>query len=210
MADDLTPAESAVLIVLMTEARKISNNELKERYKITLDGASRRKLNKLEYVTTDETDRPFVHELVDKGWVRVHEDMNFDSPKAKALGAALSALHVTLRERVLEHGAYRKFSEMFARPAEVQPEDNDLETRVRTVYESLTPEPGAWIKITAVRQKLGDVPEAALDDVFRALSEADDVDMMPESNQKTLTAQDRRCAVRVGGQDTHLLAIGTR
>jgi hypothetical protein len=210
VADDLTPAESAVLIVLMAEARKISNNELKERYQITLDGASRRKLNKLEYVKTDETVRPFVHELVDKGWVRVHEDMNFDSPKAKALGAALSALHVTLRTRVLEHGEYRRFSEMFARTAEVQPGDDDLEARVRRVYDALTSAPGAWIKITAVRQKLGDVTEAALDDVFLALSEADDVDMMPESNQKTLTDEDRRGAVRVGGQDTHLLAIGTR
>jgi hypothetical protein len=34
--------------------------------------------------------------------------------------------------------------------------------------------------------------------------------MMPESNQKTLTDEDRRNAVRVGGQDTHLIAIGTR
>jgi hypothetical protein len=36
----------------------------------------------------------------------------------------------------------------------------------------------------------------------------DDVNLVPESNQKILSDLDRRSAVRIGGQDKHLLSIG--
>jgi hypothetical protein len=148
--------------------------------------------------------------LDDKGWERVHQELNFDSPRAKALGAALRALHGNLRERVLPHGEYRRFAEMFAHRAPAAAPDDDLQARIRGLYESLASHPGAWVQHTAVRRKLADVPEADLDEAFNLISRADDVEMMPESNQKTLTDEDRRNAVRVGGQDTHLIAIGTR
>lgn len=215
VADNLTPSESALLIVLMAEAREISNPELDERYHITLTGANRRKLNECGYVKSSKVGRSFVHELDDKGWDRVHQELNFDSPRARVLGAALSALHDNLRERVLQHGAYQRFGEMFSRAAEAldqdpEPLDDDVEARIRKVYDSLAPHPGAWLKHTHVRRKLGDVPSEALDEAFRLLSRAEDVEMMPESNQKTLNDEDHRNAVRVGGQDTHLIAIGTR
>jgi hypothetical protein len=208
VADNLTPAESALLMVLMAEAREISGPELKERYQVRLERPSREKLNNLGYVKSWKVGQAFVHELDDKGWDRVHQGLNFDSPRSRALGAALSALHDNLRERVLEHGPYRRFGEMFAHTVEA-PVD-DLETRIRMAYDSLAPRPRAWLRHTDVRRKLADVPDDALDQAFRALSHAEDVDMMPESNQKTLTPEDRRNAVRVGGQDTHLIAIGTR
>lgn len=209
MADNLTPSESALLIVLMAEAREISNPELDKRYGITLTGAMRTKLNDAGYVKSEKVGRSYVHVLDDKGWDRMHKELNFVSPRSRALGAALSALHDNLRERVLKGGAYQRFSEMFYRGAAASKED-DLEVRIRKVYDSLAPHPGAWLKHTDVRGKLGDVPREALDEAFRLLSRAEDVEMMPESNQKTLTDEDRRNAVRVGGQDTHLIAIGTR
>nr|BFE75710.1 hypothetical protein GCM10020092_090110 [Actinoplanes digitatis] len=210
MADNLTPSESAVLIVLMAEAREISNPELQERYQITLTGTSRTKLNNLGYVRSVKVGRAYAHVLDDKGWDRVHQGLNFDSPRARALGAALTALHDNLRERVLPHGAYRRFAEMFSRTAEPLAPGDDLEARIRKLYGSLAPQPGAWVKHTAVRRRLSEVPEEALDEAFHLLSQAEDVEMMPESNQKTLTEEDRRNAVRAGGQDTHLMAIGAR
>ncbi|WP_430787219.1 hypothetical protein [Actinoplanes sp. G11-F43] len=210
MADNLTPQESAILIILMCEAREVSNPELNERHGITLTGQSRTKLNTLGYIRTVKAGRSFVHVLDERGWVRVHEDLNFNGG-GKAIGAALSTLHRILRERVLVKDSYRSFGEMFTLAAGApSAPDDDLETRVRQVYHSLAPEPGGWVKHTAVRQKLGDVPGEALDEVFRLLGQAEDVEMMPEANQKTLTAEDRRDAVRVGGQDTHLISIGTR
>lgn len=223
MADDnLTPSESALLIVLMAEAREVSNPELTELYQIALTGESRRRLNDFGYVKSSKVGRSFTHVLDDKGWQRVHEGLNFDSPRARALGGALAALHGNLRARVLKREAYQTFSEMFSRAADAadtagesatrQPEVRavDLEARIRNVYDSMAPHPGAWLKHTDVRRKLDDVPSEALDEAFHLLSRAEDVEMMPESNQKTLTDEDHRNAVRVGGQDTHLISIGTR
>lgn len=208
MADNLTPLESALLIILMAEAREISSPELKKRYRVNVERPNREKLNNYGYIRSWKEGQAYVHVLEDKGWDRVHQELNFDSPRARALGAALSVLHANLRERVLEHGAYRRFGEMFAHAAET-PVD-DLETRIRMAYDSLATSPGAWLKHAEIRRKLADVPSEALDRAFLALSQAEDVDMMPESNQKMLTAEEHRNAVRVGGQDTHLIAIGTR
>ena len=221
MADNLTPSESALLIVLMTEAREISNPQLQERLQLTLTGKSREKLNQLGYVKSVQVGRSFVHVLDDKGWDRVHQELNFDSPRARALGAALSSLHDSLRDRVLAGGAYQRFGEMFARTAEKPDAETpapetpgsgtpDFEAAIRDAYDSLASHPGAWVKHTAVRHKVSDVPGELLDEAFRLLSQADDVEMMPESNQKTLTEEDLRNAVRVGGQDTHLMAIAAR
>jgi hypothetical protein len=218
VAENLTPSECALLIVLMAEAREISNPELEERYHITLTGRSRVRLNEAGYVRSVKVGRPFVHVLDDKGWDRVHEELNFDSPRARALGAALRAVHDNLRERVLRQGAYRRFGEMFARPPG-EPDQapdaaveagTDIGARIRAVYASLAPQPGVWLRHTDVRRKLDDVPREALDEAFRRLGQAEDVDMMPESNQKILTDEDRRHAVLVGGQETHLMAIRTR
>ena len=211
MADNLTPSESALLIVLMTEAREISNPQLQERFQLTLTGKSREKLNQLGYVKSVQVGRSFVHVLDDKGWDRVHQELNFDSPRARALGAALSSLHDSLRDRVLAGGAYQRFGEMFARTAEKPDvETPDVEAAIRDAYDSLASHPGAWVRHTAVRHKVSDVPGELLDEAFRLLGQADDVEMMPESNQKTLTEEDVRNAVRVGGQDTHLMAIAAR
>src|SRR5690349_3010521 len=206
----------------MAEAREISNPELDKLYHIDLTGKSRTKLNNLQYVKSWKVGRSFTHVLDDKGWQRVHEGLNFDSPRARALGGALAALHGNLRARVLKRDAYQTFSEMFSRAADtadsagelatLQPDvpTVDLEERIRKAYDSMAPHRGAWLKHTDVRRKLGDVPSEALDEAFHRLSRAQDVEMMPESNQKTLTDEDHRNAVRVGGQDTHLIAIGTR
>jgi hypothetical protein len=43
-----------------------------------------------------------------------------------------------------------------------------------------------------------------------SLLDAPDVNLEPEPNQKTLKPEDRRAAVRIGGEDRHLLAIGMR
>jgi hypothetical protein len=87
---------------------------------------------------------------------------------------------------------------------------DQVQGRIRAAYDSLAPRPGAWLRHTDVRRELGDLPTEVLNEAFRLLSRAQDVDMMPESNQKTLTAEDWRNAVWVGGMDTHLIAIGIR
>ena len=217
MADtDLTPTESALLIVLMSEAREISNTELEKRFQLALTGQSREKLNRLRYVDSHKAGRAYVHQLADEGWVRVQHDLNFASPRARALGAALSALHSNLRNRVLPR-VDLSLAEMFsqasvpapgAAPQPAAHPGTDLQTRIRQAYGSLARHPGAWVSLTALRPMLGDASTADVNDALRRLEQAPDVNIVPESNQKTLTAEDRAAAVRIGDQDKHLLAIG--
>lgn len=210
--DDLTPSESAILIVLMAEAREILNTEFKDRYGIDVRKPNREKLNRLRLVATRTVGRTFAHQLDDKGWVRVQQALNFDSPKARALGGALAALQLNLRDRVLARGDYHSFSELFARsdvrgPAVAPAHGPGLEARIRATYAALAGEPGGWVSITRLRPFLADLPAAEVDEALRRLHREPGVDIAPESNQKMLTAADVEAALRVGGQDRHLLAI---
>jgi hypothetical protein len=79
---------------------------------------------------------------------------------------------------------------------------------VRNAYAALAAEPGAWVALARLRPFFGDVPRADLDEALRRLNRAADVNIVPESNQKILTAVDIAAAIEIGGQDKHLLAIG--
>lgn len=211
--DDLTPSESAILIVLMAEAREILNTELKERYRIDVYKNYRDKLNRLRLVASRKSGNTWAHQLDDRGWVRVQSDLNFDSPRARALGGALVALQVNLRDRVLTRGDYSSFSELFSqsdiRVSSSAPDaEANLRVRIRNAYAALASEPGAWVSMTRLRPFFGDVPVSELDDALRKLHREPDVNIAPESNQKMLTAADVEAALHVGGQDKHLLAIG--
>jgi hypothetical protein len=214
--DGLTPSENAILLLLMAEAREISNTELNERYKFTLNGQSRRKLNDLRYVATRKVGRGFAHQLDDKGWVRIREELALENPRARALGAALAALHDNLRDRVLPRTGCHNLGELFSRAEDVpqadavQPGDDagPLEERIRKAYVSLAHEPGGWVSLARLRPLFPDVDRADLDEALRRLNRERDVNIVPESNQKTLTAEQIEAAVDIGGRHKHLLAIG--
>lgn len=207
--DDLTPSDSAILIVLMAEARAMLNTELIDRYGIDVEKPRREKLNRLRLVRSERSGRTYLHELDDKGWVRVQDSLDVSSPKARAIGGALSAVHANLLERVIPRSDYRSLGEMFAR-ADITPPDRpgNLEVRLRNAYAALATGPGAWVTLTRIRPFFGDVDVADMDEALVRLSLADDVDLVPENNQKVLTDADRAASIRVGGQDKHLLAIG--
>ncbi|WP_328343968.1 hypothetical protein [Micromonospora sp. NBC_00421] len=211
--DDLTPSEAAILIVLMAEAREVPNTDLKKRYGVDVRKSYRDKLNRLGYLDSRREGNTFLHQLGDKGWIRVQADLNFQSSVGRILGGALTALQVNLRDRVMGRSDYQSFGEMFAltdvRAAAPRSDRRGvLRTRIRQAYAALAAEPGAWVSLTRLRPFFGDVGTADLDEALRELEREPDVDIVPEENQKQLTPQDVAAALRLGGQDKHLLAIG--
>jgi hypothetical protein len=84
----------------------------------------------------------------------------------------------------------------------------DLIDRIRDAYAATASAPRAWVSIADIRRKLGDVDRPILDAALRQLEQAPDVNIVPESNQKMLSEEDRRAAVTVGDQPKHFLAIG--
>ncbi|MFI9642483.1 hypothetical protein ACIG87_20900 [Micromonospora sp. NPDC051925] len=211
--DDLTPSEGAILVVLMAEAREVPNTELRKRYGVDVRKSYRDKLNRLGYVESRREGNTFLHQLADKGWVRVQDDLNFQSSVGRILGGALTALQVNLRDRVMARSDYQSFGEMFAltdlrATASRADLPGVLRMRIRQAYAALAAEPGAWVSLTRLRPFFGDVGTADLDEALRQLEREADVAIVPESNQKMLTPEDVAAALRLGGQDKHLLAIG--
>jgi hypothetical protein len=147
--------------------------------------------------------------LDDKGWTRVQEDLDVSSPRARAIGGALAALHLNLRDRVLPRTGYHNLTELFSRVDIAPPEPpTNLEVRLRNAYAALASEQRAWVALARLRPFFGDVPRTDLDEALRRLSQAPDVNLVPEDNQKSLTEADRAAAIQLGGQHRHLLAIG--
>lgn len=207
--DNLTPSDSATLIALMAEARPMLNTELVATYGINLDRPRREKLNRLQLIRSEKSGRTYAHELDDKGWTRVQEDLDVSSPKARAIGGALAALHLNLRDRVLPHTRYHNLGEMFSRMDIAPPEPpTNLEVRLRNAYAALATEPRAWVALARLRPFFADVSRSDVDAALRRLSQAPDVNLIPENNQKSLTSADRAAAMHLGGQDKHLLAMG--
>jgi hypothetical protein len=213
MADELTPSENAILIVLMAEAREVLNTELSALYKLDVRKNTRDKFARLKYVSSRKSGRTFALQLDDEGWVHVQSDLAFRSNGATAHAAALTTLLTGLRDRVLERSGCKNFAELFALndvrgPVSAVDQEQILRTRIVNAYEALADEPGGWVSLTRLRPFFGDVPAAAVDESLRRLSREPGVAVVPASNQKMLTAADHAAALHLGGQDKHVLAIG--
>ncbi|MGC4761058.1 hypothetical protein [Micromonospora trifolii] len=229
----LTPNQINALVVLMVEARRLSNVELKELAGFTLTGKDNTKLVDLGLVDTDRTHRPFAHELTEEGW-RVARQLHTSAPPkqggstTRSLFVVLSNLHRSLDRLRVSHGDFFKQTEASASgageprheapaptaaataaPAAAAPVSAaEVEALVRSAYRDLATAPGAWVGIADVRDRLADTDRAALDAALRAMVGREDVRIIPVANSKSLTARDRAAAVRIGNEDNHALAIG--
>jgi hypothetical protein len=213
----LSLPEFSALVVLAVEAREVSNTELKERHKLTIDGGRRRKLNDLKLVESRKPGRAFVHVLTDAGWARLAEDLRTGTipPQTGSSGAIARALLAWL-PRFMRRTDQR-LAEVFQPDPQPgsQPGDEsgrlagELQGRIRDAYARLAAKPGAWVSLAGLRPLLGDVPRARVDEALTLMERLPDVNLVPESNQKTLTPGDREAAVIIGEQAKHLLWIGT-
>jgi hypothetical protein len=211
--DDLGIKERAVLLTLMAQAREVTNPELHALTGLRLDGASRRKLNQRRLVESRLERRSYVHLLTDGGWAWCAKELTAGSPpRAGSAGGALYAVLAGLH-RYLER-TDRRLADVFRRDAGTTPPGTpgppvtpDLEHRVRAAYRSLASEPRGWVSLAQLRQLLGDVAREELDATLRRMSRTARATLVPQSNRKALSAQEREAAVRVGGEDNHLLSI---
>lgn len=198
MTDELTPTDYAFLVLLKVSGGQINNTEMaKAHHGVRLVQPDLARINATGFIDSNMKSRPYKHTLTQAGsealnepWAVMGDDAAKDG-KERQLWAALAALYAS-------------------RPADSEPVYHDLDKRIRAAYDDLAPESGAWVSLTRLRSSLSDVKKAALDDALRALHDAPDVQLEPEANQKILEDADRRAAVKIGGEDRHLLAIGMR
>lgn len=224
----LSLPELSALIALMIEGREVSNPELKERYGFTLTNPERQRLNDLKLVDSWKKGRSFTHVLTDAGWARLEEEIRSGAAVPERSGSAGAALRALLAglQRFMDRTDQRLYeiftpeddtdtapvpaaaSEPPAPPASEPVDPADIETRIRKAYAQLARKPGAWVSLTKLRPLLGEVDRAAVDETLRRMNRLPDVNLVPESNQKVLSTQDREAAVLIGDQDKHLISIG--
>jgi hypothetical protein len=207
MSDKLTPTQRAALLVLMASpTRKMSNNDLFEVAHFRLHGQERKPLNKAGWVETDETATPHVHALTEAGMRRCVEELKTPAPERAgsplvgALYAVLGGLDRHLHRTGYSLSAIFQGEEKDAAPA-------DTESLIRTAYRGLAREPGGWVSMADLRDKLGEVPSVAIETALRQMIRKPGVMLIPEADQASLRPRDRQAAVRIGGEYKDLLAI---
>ena len=204
----LTPTQMQALVVLMAEARELTNNELKELAGFTLTGADNAKLVKLGLVETDKSHRPYSHVLTDKGWHVAREVHTIPAPKGsgsaiKSLLVVLANVHRSLDRLQVSH------AEFFKRTAISVAEDaGSVESAVRAAYAELAKTPGDWVGLAELRSRLSDIDRKTLDGTLLTMERQDGVRIVPVADTKNLSSQDRAAALRIGSQDNHTIAIG--
>ncbi|GAA1771584.1 hypothetical protein [Luedemannella helvata] len=206
----LTPLQLSALVILMSEAREITNAELMDMAGFTLTGKDRTGLEALGLTESRKVGRVVAHQLTDKGW-RMCKQLGTStsvtgSRPGRALLVLLTGVHRSLDRAQVSHADFFKQGEMPA-PEPAAPA-GDVETRIRSVYRDLARVPGDWISLADLRASLADLDRSTVDEALRVLSRQADVQLIPVANSKALDTRDREAALRLGGEDIHALAIG--
>jgi hypothetical protein len=204
MNDRLTNQDVSALLTLMSVAREVSNTELEELTGIRITGDVRRRLNDQGLVrSTREGNKPYLHDLTDKGWVRCRYELTAERPARPGyFGYAFFAVLKGL-DRFLDR-ENRALADVF-HPA--FGDSQDLESRIRLAYRKLAPQAGEWVHLSDLRPLLNGASRDDVDGVLKAMSKSKQATLTPDPDRKSVTAEDRAAAVRIGGDDNHLIAI---
>ena len=205
--EDLSVKERAVLFALMGEAREVSNSELAERAGFRLDGKERRRLNDRKLVDSRKVGRAYAHELTDAGWdwCATHSS---EGPQggASSMEGALYAVLGGLA-RYLEYSEQSLADVFQQRDPEASDKLSDIAELIRAAYLRLAGEPGKFVKLKELRTELSDVLRSELDSSLDGMYRAQQVNLVPQSNQQALTQADRESALRIGGEAKHMISI---
>ena len=84
----------------------------------------------------------------------------------------------------------------------------DAEDAIRAAYANMPKSADGWVGLADLRERLGGLDRATVDDALRAMVHRDGVRIIPVANSKALQPRDRAAALRIGEEDNHALWIG--
>jgi hypothetical protein len=129
------------------------------------------------------------------------------SGQGKALYTVLRALRRYFDRDDLAAGDVFIPLDDLALAGEPDPLGDEVEEQVRAAYVRLAARAGGWVDLVRLRAELPDLSRHDLDAALTRMYRIEGVSLVPEENQKTLTAEDHAAAVSIGDQAKHLIAI---
>ncbi|GGS46482.1 hypothetical protein [Actinokineospora fastidiosa] len=190
--------EKAAMFLLLRENRAVPNTEL-TRIGIDLRPAGRDRLNRAGLLKTTKDTRPYIHQITDDGIAWCEQEMTAVEPPVRS--GPLVVLGFEMLRCVAAH--LRRGGVSLAEV--ISP--RDLETLIRTAYLELSVKPQDWVRLAKLRPKLGAAEKGDVDEVLLRMYRAREANLVPDSNRKVLTDADHAAAIRIGGEDKHLMAI---
>jgi hypothetical protein len=211
----LKPKQLGALIILMSEARIVDNNELDELAGCRLTGDEWKVLAKRGLIEQSKVGQTYAFQLTDKGWgfcKRLH-DTQVDvgnSTAARSIFTLLAGLHRSLDRLRVSHADFFKQS-VDSPPAAHDPGTgvDEIEASIRQAYRDLVRRPGQWVGLADLRDRLPDLEASDVDATLIAMAQMEGVRVIPVANSKALDDRDRAAALRMGGENHHALSIGS-
>lgn len=208
MADkDLSPSQRRALLTLLALNSEVSNPDLDRIAGFRLVGKDRVTLTDQKLVRGRMVGQAYHHELTDDGFTWCVQELSANPPGRSAVSGTLYAflglVHRFLRNRPMD---LLEFCQVAGRAIEEKPEPDDIETQIRRAYRKLA-KPGFSVRLARVRQELPTVSRDELDRTLRRMAKLDGVQIEPEANQTVLTQADRDAAIKIGGEDSHVIVI---
>jgi hypothetical protein len=118
---------------------------------------------------------------------------------------------IALEPRESRESIERKLAKHLAAPSAAAPDEAGVRrTRVEKAYADLTQDdPEGWVSLVRLRAHpaLAQMSKEEQDQALREMEPLRGVNLEPDANQSRLTLGERRAAVRIGGEDRHLLSI---
>jgi hypothetical protein len=221
MSDDkLRLVETCALLILMSEAREVPNSYLTNDVRLELKAPNRKRLVDLGLIEVRKEGQRLFLNLTDRGWGHSLTAIGTEVPaRAGVAGAAVYRLVASLRNYLGTSGFapadfFAPHGTEVAGVAPALPQRTSsaagvgaVAALIRKAYGNLAAAPGESVELVRIRVALGDISRSHVDAALIDLSSAEDVHIFPESNQKTLTADERAASVSIGNQDKHLITI---
>src|SRR5262245_1195111 len=189
----------ARLFALMAAGGEASNTELGG---IRVTKQTREDLNKAGLITSETKTTPHVHSLTGNGWDWCARELaEGEVPdRPGSLGRSLYLVFRGFDRHLQRQGLQPR--DVF-RPGAPVVSANGLESHIRDAYQKLAREPREFVRLADLRAELREEVDALL----KKMSRDRRVYLEPDENRKMLTDADHTAAIRIGGEDNHLIAI---
>ncbi len=207
-----TTVERSALYMLLVLKRPVANAELEKVHKVTLGAESRKKLlaDGLILVEKKGNKGNFL-ELTEKGREWASADIATEPQKGlkafsavvvygllNAVGAGLARRGLSLADLI--DGAEDK-------PAPQPVTGAPIPDQIRAAYRRLAKRPREWVFLSDLRPMISGASRAEVDSALKALYSDKAIQFTSEADQKSLTAEQRSSAIRLGIADMHLISM---